>query len=99
MPAIDTIVEAVSTRHPLHHTARISPNIFSAAWLASVVNWTSSYSWGDAVDPEEEADEEEIHATLSKIAALYEQAKAGIGSGGKVRMNCRRPVCRAPCSM
>ncbi|KAI0659698.1 hypothetical protein C8Q70DRAFT_914754 [Cubamyces menziesii] len=56
-----------------------------AIWLASVVNWTSSYSWGDAVDPEEEADEEEIHATLSKIAALYEQAKAGIGSGGKRR--------------
>ncbi|KAI0327553.1 hypothetical protein GY45DRAFT_1256742 [Cubamyces sp. BRFM 1775] len=57
-----------------------------AIWLASVVNWTASYSWGDIVDPEEEADEEEIHTTLSKIAALYEQAKAGIGSGGKARL-------------
>lgn len=97
MPALDTIAEAVSTGRLLHYyPARISPTICSAVWLASIVDWTSAYSWGDQIDPEEETDEEEIHVTLTKIAALYEQAKAGIGSGGKVSVLCRHPKCCVP---
>ncbi|KAI0763460.1 hypothetical protein BD413DRAFT_484122 [Trametes elegans] len=56
-----------------------------AAWLPSVVDWTSSRSITDELDEEEEADEEEVLATLRKIEALYEQAKAGFGGGGKRR--------------
>ncbi|CDO70971.1 hypothetical protein BN946_scf184830.g2 [Trametes cinnabarina] len=56
-----------------------------AAWLPSVVNWNAAYSFHGASDLEEEEDEEEILATLNKVQALYEQAKVGIGSGGKRR--------------
>lgn len=48
------------------------------------MNWTSSYSFHGKDDPDEEMDDEEVYATLKKIEALYEQAKSGIGGGGKV---------------
>ncbi|KAI8972849.1 hypothetical protein BD414DRAFT_559591 [Trametes punicea] len=56
-----------------------------AAWLQSAVEWTSSCSIHSDTDPEEELDEEEVLTTLTKLQALYEQAKAGIGDGGKRR--------------
>ncbi len=50
-----------------------------------MVDWTASYSFRRVDDPDEEMDDEEVYATLRKIEALYEQAKSGIGGGGKVR--------------
>ncbi|KAI0642797.1 hypothetical protein C8Q79DRAFT_917084 [Trametes meyenii] len=46
-----------------------------AMWLPSVVNWASSYLFHVETD-EEELDEEEVLSTLTKVEALYEQAKA-----------------------
>ncbi|KAI0676337.1 hypothetical protein C8Q78DRAFT_1084712 [Trametes maxima] len=48
----------------------------SATWLPSVINWTASYSFHGETDPEEELEEEEVLSTLTKVEALYEQAKA-----------------------
>lgn len=64
-----------------------------ASWLPSVVNWTSSYSFHGKDDPDEEMDDEEVYATLKKIEALYEQAKSGIGGGGKVCKLMARTIC------
>ncbi|OSC98071.1 hypothetical protein PYCCODRAFT_1375895 [Trametes coccinea BRFM310] len=63
----------------------LTKSLKPAPWLQSVVNWNASYSFHDSSDLEEEEDEEEILATLNKVQALYEQAKTGIGSGGKRR--------------
>ncbi|KAI0828677.1 hypothetical protein BC628DRAFT_1316176 [Trametes gibbosa] len=56
-----------------------------AAWLPSVVNWTSSYSSNSESDSEEDTDEEEVLATLRKVEALYEHSKSGISASGKRR--------------
>ncbi|KAH9852273.1 hypothetical protein C2E23DRAFT_921858 [Lenzites betulinus] len=63
----------------------LSRSLKPASWLPSVVNWTSSYSFHGEGDSDEESDEEEVAATLRKLSAIYEQAKSGIGGGGKRR--------------
>lgn len=56
----------------------------SAAWLSSVVNWTSTYLFDAETDPDSELNEDEVVSTFRKLEALYQQAKAGIGGVGKV---------------
>ncbi len=57
------------------------------------MDWTASYSFRLVDDPDEEMDDEEVYATLRKIEALYEQAKSGIGGGGKVRSSLAHTKC------
>ncbi len=57
---------------------------YRAGWLPPVVNWTSSYLFNAETDPDEGLNEDEVEVTLTKLMALYQQAKAGIGGGGKV---------------
>ncbi|TBU39115.1 hypothetical protein BD309DRAFT_873000 [Dichomitus squalens] len=64
----------------------------SAAWLPSVANWTSSYLFDANTDPDHELNEDEAVSTLSKLIALYSQAKAGLGGGGKRRTTVVGPT-------
>ena len=82
MQALDEIVESVSGV-ALHSV--VSGSLWlRATWLPSIVNWTSSYLFNAETDPDEDLNEDEVEVTLKKVVTLYEQAKAGIGGGGKV---------------
>lgn len=55
-----------------------------------MINWTSSYIFDSDTDPDEGLNEDEVVNTFSKLNALYSQAKAGIGGGGKVNYSSPR---------
>ena len=82
MQALDEIVESVSG--VAHHSVVSGSLWLRATWLPPIVNCTSSYLFNAETDPDEDLNEDEVEVTLKKVMTLYEQAKAGIGGGGKV---------------
>ena len=66
-----------------------------------MVNWTSSYLFDTDTDPDDELNEDEAIGSISKLNALYSQAKAGLGGGGKVllRIFAGDLVFTFPCSV